>query len=285
VQLHGLKDCEELHTGRGRQVLLPLMVDGADLDRGMGVVLSARPASGIDVIWGHLSAGTVRPTSALRAGEDAALRIQIDRDALPGRRVLEITARSSDSAAPVNGGPKAHFRIPVVVEPVDVRVQILPGSADWSLLAPIQSAVHAVAVEVIAADGGALPPQIDLAVTAEPPVESVVREGIPAAWPARYTLRVPAQAPPAAGVVRFHAAGDRVRCLQDAVVRIRVKPITLRVSAAPVEVPRYAGALETLFGWLRPEHRFSPEICGGNRPCSSAGCSPQRKCWRCCRLC
>jgi hypothetical protein len=273
LRIAGLNDSEELHTARGRQAFLPLVVAGTDLEGEVGVVLSARPASGIDVVCGPLSAGTIRPSPLLKAGKDARLRIQIDKDALPGRRILEVVARPSDPDVPLNGRSELRFRIPVVVAPVDVRVRLLPGSADWSLPAPVETVTRRTVVEVIAADGGPLPPSIDLAADAEAPVASVLREeGPPDSWPARYTLTVPAQAPPSEGVVRFRAAGDQVCCLQDAVVRVRVKPVVLSVVAEPVEPPRFAGKLETLLGWLRPVHRFRPEVRVEGEGAAEAGC-------------
>ncbi|HEY7308547.1 MAG TPA: vWA domain-containing protein [Gemmataceae bacterium] len=274
LRIQGLRDGEPLHIIRGRQALLPLVVEGTDLDSGTGVVLSAQTPSGIDVVWGSVSVGGVRSASVLKAGEDAALRIQVGKDALPGRRLLELIARPSNPTVPINSRRELRFRIPIVIAPVEVRVRLLPESADWSLLAPIEAVARQAVVEVVAADGGALPPSIDLIVAAEAPVASVVREEgqSAAAWPARYTLTVPAQTQPSTGVVRFHAAGDQVRCLQDAVVRVRVKPIVLKVAVGPVEPPRFAGALETLFAWLRPAHRFSPEVRVEGDGAAEAGC-------------
>lgn len=270
LRLHGLPSAEqEFVTSRGGELLLPVTLEGTDLERKAGVQLSAGNVPGFRLDWVDRANGVSKPVPVLEPIPRAApaLRVAVGKEVSPGRHVLEFSTRSSDPGVPLNQAREAtSWKVVVVVGPVDVSVRLLEGTKDWSVLAPAATTTRKVQVEIAAADGGPLPP-LEMDVTAVGPIGVAVRERTAVSVSrlrAGYELSVAGQTAPFEGAVRFCVRGPQVRCAHISVVPVSVRPVVLQVRPGAVELPRYPGTLERFLGWLRApsRQRLNVEIDG-----------------------
>lgn len=257
LHLHGLPGVnQELLASRGSELLLPVRLEGADLERKSGVQLSKNNSTGFRLEWVDRANGATKALPVLEPNADAAfaLRITVSNEVLPGRHFLEFSTQSSEPSVLLNQTREAiPWKIPVVVAPVDVKVHLLEGSGNWLVTAPVETVTRKVQIEVDSVDGGALPP-IEIEVLAAGPVRSAERDRklvSASRLRAQYELSVPPQTAPFEGSVRFRATSPQVRCAQIGIVPVAIQPLVLSASADPVEVPRYSRSLEPLLGWLR----------------------------------
>lgn len=250
----------EYTVRRGNVVSLPISLAGVDLagDTTVGVRLdTTRAQAGFELRLRRASG----PCAMLSPGGDPAeLEIAVTREVLPGRYPLDFAVLSTATGVPLNGQAKPiEHAVVVEVPAVSVLVELLEGgSKPWKVLAPIEPARCTIVVGLRAADGGTLPDDICVAAHPDVPVQVVDRGRVlderKTSLRHSFEAIIPRQTAPTSGVVRFSVVATPAFIEPVALEwRATVEPAIVRITPTTVELPRYRGWRELVFGWMRPK--------------------------------